>query len=330
MKVRWIETACRRFAVAATFAAVAATPVAFAQADKFPVRPVKIVVPSAPGGSIDITARAVAMKLADAWGGNAFVENRPGAAMATGASLVAHAPSDGYTLLVAHNGAMSINPLVMRNLSYDPERDFVAVSILTDIPQVVLVNPTVQAKTLQELIGIARTKPGSLNHASGGLGSMLPSELLKSLAKIDYVEIPFPGAAPATAATMGGTTQLMITDVASARGAMDSGRLRPLAVTSTARSKLFPEVPTVAEAGVPGYETSVWIGLFAPARTPPEIINKIRAEVQKALKTPEVKSRLEPLGIEPGSGDGNELSAAMKAETQKWRALVQERNLKFN
>jgi tripartite-type tricarboxylate transporter receptor subunit TctC len=225
---------------------------------------------------------------------------------------------------------MSINPLTMRNLSYVPERDLVPLSMLTDIPMVVLVNSSVPAKTFEELIGIARSRPGSLNHASGGLGSMLPSELLKSLAKIDYVEIPYPGAAPAATAVMSGSAELMITDVASARTAIDSGRVRPLAVTSKTRSKFYPHLPTVAESGLPDYQTSVWIGLFAPAGTPENIIEKIRADVQKVLKMPDVRSRFESLGMEPGSGTGDDLIDAMARETDKWRKLVKERNLKFN
>jgi tripartite-type tricarboxylate transporter receptor subunit TctC len=302
-----------------------------ARAENFPVRPVRIVVPSAPGGGIDVTARIVAVKLAELWGGgqNAYVENRPGAAMAIGTALVARAPNDGYTLLVAHNGAMSINPIAVPNLSYAPERDFVPVSIIASIPQVILVNPAVPAKSLEEFIQLARSKPGALNHASGGLGSLLPSELLKSVAHIDYVEVPYGGAAQAVNATVAGDTQLLITDVAGVRSVIEGGRLRPLAVTSSKRSALYPKLPTVSESNLPGYDTSVWIGLFAPAGTPEPVVEKVRADVQKVLSLPETRTRLSSLGMEVQSGRGDDLAKAMSEETKKWRSLVKERNLRL-
>lgn len=322
-------------AVRALMAAVLVVPVALlaprASAETYPARPVRIVVPSAPGGAIDTTARIVASKLGELWGGGGtYVENRPGAAMAVGTGLVARAPNDGYTLLVAHNGTMSINPLAFPNLSYVPERDFVPVSILTVIPQIVLVNPSLPVKSIGDLIAMARARPGSLNHASGGLGSLLPSELFKARAQIDYLEVPYHGAALALTATIAGNTDLLITDVATARGAIEGGRLRPLAVTSRSRSGQYPKLPTVSESGLPGYETGVWIGLFAPAGTPTAITEKIRSDVQKVLAMAKVRKQLTSGGMEVQSGRGDELAKAMSEETEKWRALVKQRNLRLN
>ena len=301
-----------------------------ASALEFPTRPVRIIVPSAPGGSIDLTARVVAKALGELWGGNVIVENKPGAAMVTGTAAAARAKNDGYTLLVAHNGAMSINPVAFSKLDYDPERDFIPVAMLNRIPMVVTVNARLEPKTIEGLVALARSKPGSLNHASGGLGSLLPSELLKAMAGLDYVEVPYGGAAQAATATMAGDTQLMISDLASVRAAVDSGRIRPLAVTSLRRSKLYPQLPTLNETVAPGYQTAIWIGLFAPSGTPDEIVEKIQRDVQKVLATSAVRGSIESNRGEVGSGRGDELKSAMQEETKRWRSLVRDRKLKLN
>ena len=236
-----------------------------ARAQTYPERTVRIIVPTAPGGSIDTTARVVAAKLGDLWGKPVVIENRPGAAMIIGAEAAAKSAPDGHTLLVAHDGTMAMNPVLYPNLSYHSQRDFEPIALLTSIPEVVLVNETVPVKTIQELIALAKANPGKLNHASGGTATLLALELFKAMAGVDITNIPFRGGAPAVTGVMSGETQLIFADLATANAGMQSGKLRTLAVTTLQRVPRLPDVPTVDKSGVPGYDVATWIGAFAPA-----------------------------------------------------------------
>ncbi len=300
-----------------------------AAAQSYPDRTVRIIVPTAAGGSIDTTARVIAAKLSDLWGKPVVIENRPGASMITGADAAAKSPADGYTLLVAHDGTTAMNQAVYPNLPFHAQRDFEPLAMLTAIPLVILVNEKLEAKTLRDLIALAKANPGKLNHASGGTATLLALELFKAMAGVDIASIPYRGAAPAVTGTMAGDTQVIIADLASSAAGRQSGKLRTLAVTTLQRTPQLPEVPTAHEAGVPGYETATWIGAFAPAGTPKAVVSKIEADIKSALAVADVRERLERLGMEIRSGSAEELKNKLEADIQKWSRLVKEKNIKI-
>jgi tripartite-type tricarboxylate transporter receptor subunit TctC len=276
----------------------------------YPERTVRIIVPTAAGGSIDTTARVVAAALAERWGKPVVIENRPGAAMIIGAEAAAKSPPDGYTLLVAHDGTMAMNPVVYPNLAYHSQRDFEPLALLTSIAEVVLVNEAVPVKSIKELIAFAKANPGKLNHASGGTATLLALELFKAMAQVDITNIPFRGGAPAVTGVM-------------------SGKLRTLAVTTRKRVPRLPDVPTIDESGVPGYDVATWIGAFAPAGTPQAIVDKIEAAIKQALAAPDVKSKLEALSMEARSGASADLRAVLAGDMAKWGRLVEEKNIRI-
>jgi tripartite-type tricarboxylate transporter receptor subunit TctC len=302
--------------MAALAMAVLGSPVD-ARAQGFPERTVRIIVPTAAGGSIDTTARVVAGKLAELWGKPVVIENRAGAAMIIGTEAAAKAAPDGYTLLVAHDGTMAMNPVVYPNLGYHSQRDFEPVALLTSIPEVVLVNEGVPAKSIRELVALAKANPGKLNHASGGTATLLALELFKAMAGVDITSIPFRGGAPAVTGVMSGDTQLIFADLATANAGMQSGKLRTLAVT------------TIDESGVPGYDVATWIGAFAPAGTPKSIVGKIEADIKQALAAPEVKAKLEALSMEIRSGASAEMRDLLAGDIGKWGRLVKDRNIQI-
>jgi tripartite-type tricarboxylate transporter receptor subunit TctC len=300
-----------------------------ASGQSYPERAVRIIVPTAPGGSIDTTARVVSAKLAELWGKPVVIENRPGAAMIIGAEAAAKSAPDGYTLLVAHDGTMAMNPVVYPNLPYQSQRDFEPVALLTSIPEVVLVHAAVPAKSIRELVAHAKANPGKLNHASGGTATLLALELFKAMAGVDIASIPFRGAAPAVTGTMAGETQIIFADLASANAGMQSGKLRTLAVTTLKRVPQLPEIPTIDESGVPGYDVATWIGAFAPAGTPKTILGKIEADIKQALAAADVRGKLEALRMEIRSGTAEEMRALLAGDIVKWGRLVKEKNIKI-
>jgi tripartite-type tricarboxylate transporter receptor subunit TctC len=316
-----------RALVALAVAALGASQVAHAQA--FPERTVRIIVPTAAGGSIDTTARVIAGKLAELWGKPVVIENRPGASMIIGAEAAAKSAPDGYTLLVAHDGTMAMNPVVYPNLAYHSQRDFEPVALLTAIPEVVLVNETVPAKSIQELIALAKANPGKLNHATGGTATLLALELFKAMAGVDIASIPFRGGAPAVTGVMSGETQMIFADLATANAGMQSGKLRTLAVTTLKRVPRLPDVPTINESGVPGYDVATWIGAFAPAGTAKAIVDKIEAGIKEALAAPEVRAKLEALSMEIKSGASAEMRAVLAGDIGKWGRLVKDKNIQI-
>ena len=297
-------------------------------AQGYPARPVRIIVPTAAGGGIDASARIVAPKLAELWGQGVVVENRPGAAMVIGVDAVAKAAPDGYTLLVAHEGAICMNAVIYPNLPHNPQKDLAPVSLMVTAPLLVVVHAAFPANSLQELLAYARANPGKLNHANGGSATRMALELLNSLAKVEIADIAYKGLAPALTAVMAGETQLSLPDAGSATAALKSGKVRTLAVTTLRPARQFPGLPTVAES-VPGYDMSTWRALFATAGTPPEVLAKIERDLRTALTMPDVREKYEALSMEVTSGSSEELKERVRAETDKWARLVKETGIKF-
>ncbi len=298
-------------------------------AQAFPAKPVRIIVPSAPGGGIDASARIVAGKVQDYWGQSVLVENRAGASMIIGSEMVAKAAPDGYTLLVAHDGAMAMNPVVFRPLSYDPQKDFAPISLLTMAPLVAMVHPGTGFTTIGDMVAWAKANPGKLNHASGGTATLLAMELFSALAGVQMTSVPYKGAAPALTSVMAGETQVAFADIGSGAAALKSGKVRVLGVATLSRSKLFPEWPTIADSGVPGYETRTWFAAFAPAGTPADIVERIGNDMRRALGEADIRQRFQGLNLEVVGSSGEELARIMRTDTEKWGRLIRERNIKI-
>jgi tripartite-type tricarboxylate transporter receptor subunit TctC len=315
------------FLFAAALTVCMAAHPAFAQG--YPDRTVRMIVPTAPGGSIDTTARVVAAKLGELWGKPVVIENRPGAGMIIGAEAAAKSAPDGYTLLVAHDGTMAMNPVVYPSLPYHSQRDFDPVALIAAIPEVLLVNAALQTASVGELIAFAKANPGKLNHATGGTATLLALELFKAMAGVEIASIPFRGGAPAVTSVMSGETQVIFADFATASAGMQSGRLRTLAVTTAQRVPSLPEVPTLDEAGVPGYDVATWIGAFAPAGTPKAVLGRIEEGVKQALASTEVRDKLETLNMQVRSGSSEDMRAVLAADIVKWGRLVKEKNIQI-
>jgi tripartite-type tricarboxylate transporter receptor subunit TctC len=295
-----------------------------AVADTYPSKPIKLIVPFPAAGTTDILARVVAQKLTEAWGQPVIVDNRPGAAGNIGADLVAKSPADGYTVLMGTVSTHAINPSLYARLPFDHVKDFAPITLVAAVPNILVVNPSVPATSVKELIALAKAKPGKLNFASSGNGTSihLSGELFKTMTGVDMTHVPYKGSAPALTDLMGGQVNVMFDNMPSAFPHVKSGKLRALAVTSARRSPAVPDLPTVAEAGVPGYEATSWFGLIAPAGTPKEIVNKFSTTVAKILGTPEVRERLSSQGAEPVGNTPEQFSAFIRAETAKWAEVV--------
>ena len=313
----------RRRLLAAAGAALCFAAPAFTQAQApaptYPTKPVKLVVPYPPGGPTDIVARLVAQKLSDAMGQQFIIDNRPGAGGNPGAELVARSPADGYTLVVATT-AHAINPSLFKNLGYSLAKDFAPVSQLTSGPLVIVANPQLPAKNVAELIALAKSKPGELNFASSGNGQSthLSAELFAAMAGVKMNHIPYKGSAPALTDTMGGQTQLMFDTMLSAMPHVKAGKLKALAVTSAVRSPVAPDVPTVAESGLPGYEAIAWNGLLAPAGTPQPVIDQLAKAIAKAVQSKEFKDTLIPQGAVLIGNSPGEFKSQLQAEVVHW------------
>jgi len=317
-----------RRAVVASLAALALAPLALsgpAQA-AFPERSVRIVVPFPAGGSNDVIARLVAQSLTEQWGQPVVVENRAGAGGNVGAEVVARAPADGYTLLLAAPGPLVVNQTLYSKLNYDPAKDLKPIALIASVPIVLAVNPKVEAKSVADLIALAKAQPGKINFGSSGNGSTnhLAGELLKDLAKIDIVHVPYRGAAPAMNDLIAGHIPMMFDNMPAMKPQVAAGTVRALAVAGATRSKLFPELPTMIEAGVPSFEASAWFGLVAPAATPADVTKTITAGVEKALQNADMVKKLAELGAEPGNLTGDAFSDFLKAETAKWGKVVKD------
>jgi len=298
--------------------------VSLAAAQDYPTRPVTLIVPSTAGGGTDINARIFGDKLSRDLGQPFVVDDRPGAGSVVGTVAVANAPPDGYTLLAGLNADMAVNPSLFATLAYDPVRDFVPVSMFSKYPFVLVVSKNFPAHSLKELIALAKEKPGEINYASAGngTGQHLSMELLKLMAGINLTHVPYRGAAPAYADVISGQVPLFFDNMASALGQIQSGNVRALAVSGTQRSPLLPDVPTVAEAGVPGYEYYVWSGLWAPKNTPQSIVDKLHAAVTKAQADPTVKQRITAAAGEPFDLPVADITPFVQAEIIKWADVV--------
>jgi tripartite-type tricarboxylate transporter receptor subunit TctC len=303
---------------------------AFAQ-DAYPSKPIRLVVPYAAGGPADLLARSVGEKLAARLGQPVLIDNRPGAGGHTGGEQVAKGPADGYTLVlttIAHNGAVKL----YNNLRYDPAIDLQPVILLAESPSVLLVKNALPVKSVPELLALARNQPGKLTYGSAGNGSAMhmAAELLRSMAKIDYVHVPYRGGAPAMADLLGGQIDLMFDSLGTAHQQITSGKVRALAVTSTVRNPSLPDVPTLAEAGVPGYSSVPWYEISAPRGVPPAIVTRLNAELNVALKAPDLVQRWEMLGVLPLGGSPADAVARNRAETQKWSAVIDAAHMKLD
>ena len=313
----------RRTALAAILLAFAAGGACAQAGASYPTHPVTLVVPYPPGGSADVLARAVGQKLGERLGQTVVVENKAGAATAIGAKAVARAPADGYTLLLGTVSSQAINP-AMNKVGYDPVADFVPVAPLASIPFVFVANPSVPVSSVADVIALARSKPGELAYASAGPGTSnhLAGELFASEAKIKLLHVPYKGSAPALNDVLAGHVPLMFDLQATSMAHIQGGKLKPLAVTTRERSSLLPSVPTMAEAGVPGFEVSAWFGLFAPAGTPQPVVDRLNTEVTAILKSAEMRKQLHDLGAEPELGSPAQYASFAKAEAAKWAQTV--------
>lgn len=291
-------------------------------AQSYPTKPIRMIVPSSPGGGTDLTARPVAQKLTERWGQQVIVDNRPGAGTIIGTDMAAHAPPDGYTVLVAPS---SITTLALyKKLNFDLIKDFIPVSLIISAPQLLAVHPSLPVKSAKELIALARVRPGQLNYASPGSGSLpeLTFELFKSMAGIDIVHIPYKGTGPAIINLVGGQVQMMITGIVALMPHVKSGRLRGIAVTSANRAAALPDIPTFSESGVPKFDVSTWFGVFLPAGTPRPIVAKLNGEIRRILEMRDVRQYFIDQGADPGGNTPEQFAAYVKSEVIRWSKVA--------
>ena len=316
----------RRTVLLAGLAACFALPAGMASAaDAFPSRTVTLVVPFAAGGSTDLIARIIAEKMTEDLGQTVIVENKAGAGGNIGADAVAKADPDGYTILMGTIATHALNPAVMKQMPYDPVKDFAPVSLLVLVPNVLEVNPELPVKSVQELIALLKSKPGEYSYASSGIGTPLhlSGELFKSLAGVDMIHVPYRGAGPALNDVVANQVPIMFDNLPSSTAFIKAGTLRPLAVTTKTRSASFPDLPTMEEAGVPGYETYTWNAIFAPAGTPQPVIDRLNAAAVKAVKDPATQPRLAELSATVVGSTPDELAKHVTAELAKWAPIVE-------
>ena len=321
----------KTLAVLCVLSAAMAGP-SFAATPDYPVKPVRIVTPYAPGAGTDIVARAIAKDFTDTWGKQVIVDNRPGGTGTVGALAVINAAPDGYTLFLGTSAVMVTNPLMMEKDPYNPRKDFAPIGRATLLPPLLAAHPSVPVKSVKDVLALARAKPGTLNFASSGHGSPhhLALELLKSMTGIDVVHVPYKGGAPAVMETIAGQVQLCFSNVTTLAPHLKAGKLRALAVGSDKRSVVVPEVPTIAESGVPGFDYGVWYGIFGPAKTPPALVARLSEQLKKTLSSPEVAKQLLAQGAEPAYLSPDELRAYIADETARWEKIVKARNLKLD
>jgi tripartite-type tricarboxylate transporter receptor subunit TctC len=298
-----------------------------AQAQSYPSRQVTLVVPFPPGGGTDTGARIVAQKLGQKWGQTAIVENKGGAAGAIGADYAAKAKPDGYTLLMGNIGTQAINPSLYPHLSYDPDKAFVPISLVAELPLVMLVNPDVPAKTVKEFIALARSQPGKLSYSTSGAGSSmhLAGEMFKTESQTFILHVPYRGGGPAIGDLLAGHVQLSFATALEASGHIRSGKLRALAVTGSTRVASLPDVPTLSESGLPGFNSISWIGLLAPAGTPQDIVDRIAADLREVLGTGDARQKLIDLGAVPAAGTPAQFAALIANDRKRYDRIIRER-----
>ena len=299
------------------------------QAQTYPSRPIRFVVPVATGGIADYYARVIGAKLHEAWGQPVLVENRAGGAGNIGSDIVAKSAPDGYSMVMGFVGSHAVNPFLIKNMPYDPQHDFVPVVMVIEAEGMLAVHPSVPVTTVAELIALAKAKPGKLSYGSGGIGtaSHLAGELFKSMTGTNIVHIPYKGNAPAIADLIGGQTQLTFATMPTVVPHVRAGKLRGIAVIGAARSAAAPQLPTIAESGVPGFSVNNWIGLFAPTGTPAEIVRKMNAEVNRIMRLPEITRRMEVEGERFTPNTPEEFAVFIRAEVAKWGKVVKDSGL---
>ena len=319
-----------RAAAAAALAGLAFAAAAWAQ--PYPSKPIKIIVPYPPGGTSDILARSVGQKLTEAWGQPVLVENKPGATGNIGADFVAKSPPDGYTVLLADIGSLAIAPSVAPSLPFDPVKDFAPVVMVAYSPHLLVVHPSVPAKDAKELIALAKAKPDSLNFAVSGLGGAnhLAGIEFAQRAGIKWTYIPYKGGSQALTDMVGGQAQVMFNGMLATYPFVKDGKLKALAISSAQRFSAAPDIPTIAESGMPGFETGSWQGIVAPAGTPREVVSKMHATVMAILATPDMKDRLDKAGAEVRAMSPEQFAVFIRAERDRWAKVVKESGAKFD
>ena len=301
---------------------------AFAQ--NYPTRPVRVIAPFTAGSAIDTLARVIGQKLSDSWGQQMVIDNRVGANGIIGTEAAAKSPADGYTLYFGNISTLAVNPHLYSKLAYDPVKDFEPVSLTASIPVVLVVHPSLPVKSVKELIALAKAHPGQLNYASGGIGSAqhLPMEMLRVAAGINVVHVPYKGLGPAYSDVLGGQVPMMFSGVSNVVPYRKTGRLRVLAIGSPKRSSALPDVPTVAESGVPGYSFDAWSGYLVPAATPTDVIVKLHSDITRTLSVPEVQEKLSSLGLDLVGGSGSEFAALIKTDLARFGKLIKDAGIR--
>jgi tripartite-type tricarboxylate transporter receptor subunit TctC len=320
----------RLVAAAAVMAAICATGAVAQTGGGYPARPVRIVVPLAPGGNVDLVARPLAQRLTESLGQQVVVENRPGASALVGTQFVAKAAPDGYTLLAVAN-TFAVVPSIVTNPGYDPLKDFTGISLTCLVPQVLVVNPALPVQSVKELVALARSRPGQISYASSGIGATghMAAELFNRYAKVKLLHVPYKGNSQAIIDVIGGQVAMMFDQVSTSMPYIASGKLKALAVTSRQRSPLFPDLPTIDESGMPGFEDITFNGLVAPAGTPRDVLARLHADVAKAVRTPDLHKRFLERGVElAASASPDEFTAYVKAEFEKKAKLAREAGIK--
>lgn len=311
--------------------ALAAMTASAGAAEQFPTRPIRVIVPYAPGGNVDISARIVAPPMGEILGQTVVVDNRPGAGGNLGASLVAKATPDGYTLLVGSSGPLSVNPVIFKSLPYDSLKDFAPISTVQAVPLVVLASPKAGFNSIADVVAAAKARPGKVTMASAGAGTTnhFAIELFANMANIKVLHVPYKGSGPALSELLGGQVETMVDQLAASIGYVKDGRLKVLAVTTPQRAAALPSVPTLDELGYKGYQASTLLGLLAPAGTPKPVIAKLNAAVRRTMDNAIVAERFRGLGANPGASSPEEFSTRIRDELRQWQGLVQKLGLKF-
>lgn len=322
----------RKIVASSTLTLCAVFAAAPAQSQTWPSKPIRFIVPFPPGGGTDVTARVVAPKLGEGLGQQVVVDNRSGAGGMIGVELAAKSPPDGYTLGIATVGQISINPSLYAKMPFDPVKDLAPVTMAGNIFNVLIVHPALPAPSVKALIALARSRPGELNYGSSGTGAAdhLSAELFQVMTKTKMVHVPYKGGPLAMIDLISGNLQLMFSTVPTAVGLIKGGKVRAMAITNSKRYPLMPELPTVAEAGIPGFAVNNWTGVFVPAATPPAVVTRLNAEFVKVLAMPDVKKRLMDNGIDAVSNTPQQFAAYIRDETAKWAAVIKDANVKLD
>jgi tripartite-type tricarboxylate transporter receptor subunit TctC len=310
--------------------AVVALATAFAaSAQNYPVKPVRVIVPFPPGGTVDVTARAISQEISGILGQNVIVDNRSGAQGLTGSDHVAKAPADGYTLLLGSNSTLSVAPSLQRKSPYDPARDFAPITLIGMTPFVLVVHPSVPARNMKEFLAVAKSKPNAMTMGSGGVGHLV-GELFQTVTGTKFLHVPFQGTGPAGIALMGGHVDLLFDQLANSIGPIKAGRTRAIAISSKGRSTVLPEIPTMYESGIKNFEVTSITGLLGPAGTPPEVVAKLNEAVHKALGMSAVKNRFSSLALETIPGTAEQFASYIKEDYARWSKVVKDANIPLN